>query len=79
MIISFVAIVCSAGDVRLVGGTEGTVEICSMSLWGLISATNWVDINAEVVCGELGYQSAGKFILQVMKKISKQKDVGMSV
>ena len=75
MIISFVAIVCSAGDVRLVGGaveSEGTVEICSMSLWGLISATNWVDINAEVVCGELGYQSAGKFILQVMKKISNE-------
>ena len=63
----FCCIVCSSGDVRLVGGSvesEGSVEICFMSLWGLISATNWLDINAEVVCRELGYVSAGKSTLQ---------------
>ena len=54
---------CSSGEVRLVGGavgSEGTVEICSMSLWGHISATNWNDRDAGVVCRELGLQYSGE-------------------
>ena len=45
--------------------SEGTVEICSMSLWGLISAANWADRNAGVVCRELGFQYSGEYIVHI--------------
>ena len=50
---------CQSGDVRLVEGDnegEGTVEICNDHIWGLISDAGWNDIDAEVVCRQLGYQ-----------------------
>lgn len=53
---------CTDGDVRLVGGvvkTEGTVEVCSKSLWGAIAAEGWTAIDAAVVCNQLGYPSQG--------------------
>ena len=55
-------LVCSDGDVRLVGGavqTEGTVEICSRSLWGAIAAEGWSAVDAAVVCNQLRYPSEG--------------------
>ena len=53
---------CSNGDVRLVGGTiesEGTVEVCSRSVWGVIGATGWTARDAAVVCDQLQYPSEG--------------------
>ena len=53
---------CNDGDIRLVGSQykyEGTVEICFESLWGLISDSNWNINDANVVCRQLGYQTAG--------------------
>ena len=35
---------------------EGTVEICSDNIWGLISDAGWNDIDAKVVCRQLGYE-----------------------
>ena len=55
-------VACSNGDVRLAGGateSEGTVEVCSRSVWGVISATGWTDRDAAVVCNQLGYPSGG--------------------
>ena len=49
--------VCSAGTVRLVGGPNsrsGIVEYCSNNLWGLIADPGWSDIDAEVICKQLG-------------------------
>ena len=53
---------CSNGDVRLIGGaveSEGTVEVCSSSVWGVVLSTGWTIRDANVVCKQLGYPSGG--------------------
>ena len=53
---------CSDGSIRLTGGeipSEGTVEICYRSMWGLIVNTGWTDEDASVVCQELGLPFSG--------------------
>ena len=50
---------CNNGDIQLVGGpteTEGTVEICRIYLWGLVSDLNWGDSEARVVCRQLDFK-----------------------
>ncbi len=62
LLINFVCIDCSDGDVRLVGseyGYEGVVEICFDNLWGLIEDLGWTVIDAQVVCRQLGYEIEG--------------------
>ena len=52
---------CSDGDIRLVGGetrSEGTVEICFDSLWGLIDESGWGIADAIVICRELGFHES---------------------
>ena len=53
---------CREGNVRLIGGqrdTEGTVEVCFDKVWGLISASDWNDNDASVVCSQIGYLRDG--------------------
>ena len=53
---------CREGNVRLIGGlgdTEGTVEVCYDKVWGLISANDWDDNDASVVCSQIGYLRDG--------------------
>ena len=55
---------CDNSDVRLVGGStisQGTVEICYNSIWGLISDSEWDQKDAMVVCRQLGFSSNGKY------------------
>lgn len=55
---------CSNGDVRLIGGaveTEGTVEVCLRSVWGVIQSAGWTHRDANVVCKQLGYSSGGMY------------------
>ena len=43
---------------RLVGGAydnEGTVEVCSGGLWGLIADAGWDDNDAKVICRQAGF------------------------
>ena len=54
--------VCTDGAVRLSGGltkSEGTVEICFDSLWGLVAQSKWSTADAQVTCRQLGYPSQG--------------------
>ena len=55
--------VCSDGDLRLVDSErngEGQVEICFNNTYGSICADFWDEVDARVVCGQLGFMRNGQ-------------------
>ena len=54
---------CTNGNVRLIGGAasnEGTVEVCTNKLWGLISDVGWDENDAKVICRQLNLPYNGQ-------------------
>ena len=51
---------CVDGGIRLVGGRErtadGRVEVCYNNVWGRVCDSSWSNLEAGVVCKQLGYQ-----------------------
>ena len=49
---------CDEGTFRLVDGDieqEGRVEVCYYGVWGAICDADWNEIDAYVLCRQLGY------------------------
>jgi len=56
-------LVCVNGNVRLVGSSvsgEGTVEICVNGMYGTVCDDRWDELEASVVCRQLGYSGQSK-------------------
>jgi len=58
---------CSDSAIRLVNGTkdsEGRVEVCFDNIYGTVCDDFWDELEARVVCTQLGYNGTGKIYSQ---------------
>ena len=76
---------CIEGKVRLVEGNndvsssplQGRVEICQNNTWGTVCDNGWDMNEAMVVCRQLGFSTAGKW-LRIYKSNYCLKVYGLS-
>lgn len=55
---------CKDGSVRLINGTssnDGQIEVCVNGIWGGVCDDNWSQVEANLVCNQLGHTCEGKY------------------
>ena len=56
------ALVCSQGDIRLVGGAnsrQGRIEVCNNDAWGTVCDDSFGAEEARIACIQLGLNGEG--------------------
>ena len=67
---------CAQGGIRLQGSESanlGRVEVCMNNIWGTVCENNWGDVDARVVCRQLGFAAAGELGHLTWKYLSHLK------
>ena len=74
--------VCSDGDVRLMNGSvstsdSGRVEVCLDNAYGAVCNTHWDELDAIVVCRQLGLPASSKSAVVELSTALKRCDCNL--